>query len=943
MKILSTSWFISKWCAGCARDLLLCVFWLALATLLIVQALLLTSHQLPMPAWMLRQIETRLTILGLHAQIGNAIVNTSGRVVLENLQLSTTTSSGPLLNIDALNLRLNPVALVAGHLDITQIYASGVDFLLPAVFSPTGRTEAVISRTNLSFKPNSENLKLEQLSGHLANVTFSAHGVILLPAATGPKNELTKASVAQFVKKYIEICQRLVELEPNLQSFDSPKVDLLFEPNSQAWGKATATFTCKNTELDLTQLKPEAGRVHLTDLRLSTDLLLAPNKIQTINLFVDCGQIHTSTGYEINLLQCSVTADLSADFTQIKTRKVVATAASILTNDVPLGSTWTSINPTSLPTLEAEIATRAIGTDWHASGTADLNLHQGTIALEGAITPFITQKLEDFFGQPHGTLLTFTTPPPFNLSATLGPDWKLDQIRGHIVSGYVVGGSVPINDILGDFTFRNNEINAYNIFLHQKENTARGIYWMNVKTLDFRFLLTGQLRPVDISGWFGDWWKNFWSNFDFAPSVPVGDVTVDGQWTFPYLTNVFAGVDVNGASINNVKLDHVRTVMFIRPEWYDATEFKITDDGRTAQGTFTRTVDQRLEDTAMRTTDFDITCNLDLVETAKIFGKEGAETLAPFSFAEPPTLRLKGHLDGEASGKGTHRNIAIDLQSRGGFALYEFPLYDLSFHGLIHDADIDLNDVQVYFARGQARAQVFLSGPETARRLRFDAAVENASIGETINTLEQFFAKQNGELPPPTSKFQHQLADGRLQFQLAADGLYSDPLSFRGHGSMELSGDQLARINLFGGLSQVLSKSPLFSFTALQLKNARSSFLLDQRTVDFPDLKIKGNSASIEGKGTFLLDKKLMDFSAKVYPFGEGKTLLANTLGFVLVPISNALELKLSGTLDEPNWYFAYGPTNFIYNVTGTKPIDADPSQPVEETPKQLPKIYLRR
>ncbi len=943
MKILSTSWFISKWCAGCARDLLLCILWAILAALLILQGLLLTSHQLPLPGWMLRQIETRLDVIGLRAQLGTATLTTSGQIVVDNVQVATATSAGPLVRIGNLNLQLNPVTLLAGQLDITHVSASGIDFLLPALFSPTGRSEAVISNASIAFRPDPKNLFLEHLSGHLANVTFSAHGPINFPT-TGQRPAFDKASIAGFVKSYIQLCRRLGEIEPTLRSLETPRLNILLAPDPENGTKAAITLTSKNVELDLSRFNPEVGRVQIAGLRLSTDLPLAAKTLQIVALRVNCDQVRNTTGYEIHSLQGTLNADLSGDFKQIEPRDVIVTAGSGLIKGVPLGSTWASLRPGATHALHGEITTRAIGADWHATADADPNLRKGTVTLAGAVTPFITRKIEDFFHRPHGTLLAFNAPALFALSAEFGPDWKPGLIRGHIISGPVVGHSVPITDLQGDFTFNNNELNATDIYLHQGENIARGIYWMNAKTLDFRFLLTGQLRPIDISGWFSGWWPDFWNNFNLTASVPVADVTVDGQWRKPHLTTVFAGVDVVRPSIKDVAFDHVRTVMFIRPEFYDATELKIIKDGRTAQGTFTRTVDLRRENPAMRTMDFDITSTLDLGKTAKIFGRTGEEIFEPFTFAEPPALHLKGHLDGEASGRGSHRTITMDLLSRGDFALYDFPLYDLSFKGEIRDADIDLTDVQVSFARGQARARALISGTDAERRLRFDAAIDGASIGETINTLEQFFAKQRGELPPPTSKFQHQLADGRLQFQLAADGLYHDPLSFKGRGTIELSSDQLARINLFGGLSQVLSKSPLFSFTALQLKSARSAFVLDQTSVAFPDLKISGNSVGIEGKGTFLLDRKVMDFSAKVYPFGQGKTLLANTLGFVLVPISNVFELKLSGTLDEPNWYFAYGPTNLVYGLTGTKPNETTPApQPTDETPTKLPPNYLRR
>jgi len=49
--------------------------------------------------------------------------------------------------------------------------------------------------------------------------------------------------------------------------------------------------------------------------------------------------------------------------------------------------------------------------------------------------------------------------------------------------------------------------------------------------------------------------------------------------------------------------------------------------------------------------DFDVTSNLDLVETANMFGQAGSETVNPFTFASPPSLHLTGHIDGGASAK----------------------------------------------------------------------------------------------------------------------------------------------------------------------------------------------------------------------------------------------------------------------------------------------------
>jgi len=946
MKYMRASWAVGKWCAGCVRDLLLCALWLLLAGLMALQVYLLTVRELPMPAWMLRQIESRLAIAGLHAQIATAKLDLAGRVVLGNLQLSQTASSDPFVTVEALNLQLSPLALLHGEVEARYVRGNGVDFLLPAMLSPSGRNEPVISGVCLAFKPESGKLTLDQLTGHIANLTFSCHGTLEFPLNLQTDHAKTAgpaSALSRVLREYTAFCQELAKLEPELQSLESPHLDLVFTPASAGSACVAVSLVSTKADFDLSRLKPGAGRVQISGLRASTVLPLAVKKTQAVLLRFSCTQVHGTTNYEAQSLVCDLTGDLAPNFTKIEPTNLIATAESVLVNGFPLENPLIHLKPGTSPFFHAELATSTFGADWQINALADPGAGRGTLTVAGAITPEIVQLVEKRLGLPPGSVLKLSAPAPLSLAAEFDEGWKPRSAHGHVSTGPAVAGSVPITAFQGDFTYGHDELNVTDIRLQQGENLARGSYWMNIKDNDFSFLLTGRLRPIGISGWFDDWWPNFWGNFDFAASIPVADVAVVGQWGKPYLTTVFVHADVARTGVRSIPFDTVRTTMFIRPNFYDALELKVTQGDRSAQGTFTRAVDLSRDEDALRSMDFDVTSNLDLTETAKIFGQEGIETVQPFTFANPPSLELLGHVDGPASARGSHRLVHIGLKSSGAFSLFEFPLENLSFHGIVRDHDIDLNDVQVSFAGGQALGRAYLSGPEAERRLSFDCAIEGANIGDTIDTLEQFFAKQRGEPPSPNSKFQQQISDGRLNLQLAAQGLYSDPLSFNGHGSFELGGAQLARINLLGLLSQLLSKSPLFSFTALQLNNARSSFSLDHQRVDFPDFKITGNSAAIEAKGSFMLDKKLMDFSAKVYPFEQGKTLLASAAGFVLVPFSNALELKLSGTLDQPNWRFAYGPTNILYNITGTKPPEPDPNQPEPDKTRKLPPIYLQR
>ncbi|MGH7943502.1 MAG: hypothetical protein ACREH8_23290, partial [Opitutaceae bacterium] len=87
----------------------------------------------------------------------------------------------------------------------------------------------------------------------------------------------------------------------------------------------------------------------------------------------------------------------------------------------------------------------------------------------------------------------------------------------------------------------------------------------------------------------------------------------------------------------------------------------------------------------------------------------------------------------------------------------------------------------------------------------------------------------------------------------------------------------------------------------------------------------------------YALDRRELEFNAKIFPFQESGNLLKTVVGAVLTPLSNALEVKLSGTLAKPEWSFVIGPTNFLRALApaADAPGKAEPSPPEKEPKSQ--------
>ena len=63
----------------------------------------------------------------------------------------------------------------------------------------------------------------------------------------------------------------------------------------------------------------------------------------------------------------------------------------------------------------------------------------------------------------------------------------------------------------------------------------------------------------------------------------------------------------------------------------------------------------------------------------------------------------------------------------------------------------------------------------------------------------------------------------------------------------------------------------------------------------------------------------------------------------MLSPLSQILEVKLTGSLDKPKWAFVRGPTNFLRNLVGTpRPAEPAPSAATASPSREVP-FYLKK
>ena len=454
------------------------------------------------------------------------------------------------------------------------------------------------------------------------------------------------------------------------------------------------------------------------------------------------------------------------------------------------------------------------------------------------------------------------------------------------------------------------DLQVTDLFLRQGENVARGTYTMDTATRDYRFLLQGRLRPLDISGWFKDWWPRFWKNFDFAAAPPTADVDVRGRWGNPRQSAVFCQADAVRPVIRGVPFDHVSTTLFIRPFFYDVFAFSADHAGHSAHGAFVLAAEPHRA--MYRTLDFDVSSDLDPADWARLYGPAGAAYLAPYQYAEPPQVHLTGQLAGPEAPGGPRTKVDIALATSAPFAFHGFPLDHLKFTAAFENGELDLRQVEAGFAGGTLNGSARLAGPAEARRLAFNAVLKGADLARAANSLEEIqLPGKTATRAHPGNRFLRRASGGRLDATLTAEGRYRQPYSFQGAGQVTIAGKELGEINLFGPLSELLRKT-LLNFTSLRLDGAQASFKLEGNKLDFGQVKLTGPTAAIEARGEYWLEAKTLDFNAVVFPLHQSNLVLADALGALLTPLSSFLELRLTGSLEKPSWTFLFGPINIL-------------------------------
>lgn len=915
----------ARFCGDTLVWILCWALWVALAVVLCIQASIALSSELAVPHFVLRSLEAQFAAAHVHARFGRASFDPTGRILIENLQLSLTETSDPVVNARAVFVQLDPWQLVIGRIEPQRLQASGVTLYVPAMLSQSGRNEEILTGLDFALVPGERQFQLEHLNARLAGVAIEAHGAFELPRSPQSPGVEPLPLLATIASNYADISRQLVKVSAQLAVFQDPELHAELRPSPTRIAIAEITVSARSVKL------PQLRELEITEVRTVAHLPVAGLGPSMAPLELDCESLRTTDG-TARAVHAQLRGVFRPDAFSYEPRDVQFTADEISAHGFTLHSIIARLRPGPWPRLAGELVAECADHPIVVSGQADFARKSASGHVEGALAPAVLDSIGKLAGRDLRPVVGFSRPLELSLDARFTPGWKFEHVTGRIATRQLDAHTVPMDYVGGEVEFDGRHFIARHAVAIVGKNVARGTFEQDLVSRDYRFLLEGRLRPLEISGWFHTWWQNVFRYFDFHYAPPDASVDVVGRWRSPERSTVFVFVDATRPVIRDVPFDHARTLLFIRPNLIDGLEVVGTSGASDVHGTFTRLIDT--EANQWRSMEFKARSTLPIASGAKLLGPEIADWLDPFTSENPPELEINGRLDGPATPGPRHQSLHIVGRSRGAFSLYQFPVNNLRFDALQQDDTLSLGDVEAGVAGGTLSGEATLKGRGADRRLSFDAALTDARLAQAVKAVSDYIALRTGNPDTSSGKFLTGDPETILNTTLKAEGRFTDRFSYHGSGTALLTGKELGRVQLLGLLSQ------LFSFTSLRFNTAHADFTVDGPRLIFPAVNITGANSAIRAHGTYAMDRRDLDFNAKVYPFRESTTLLQSLAGTVLMPLSSALEVKLTGPLDQPKWAFVIGPSNLFRTLTQP----TQPAQPADnKPPPPSPAPYIQK
>ncbi len=479
--------------------------------------------------------------------------------------------------------------------------------------------------------------------------------------------------------------------------------------------------------------------------------------------------------------------------------------------------------------------------------------------------------------------------------------------RHYPISFRIEGKEVSILEApTGNFVVNGEISNEYDLEIHDSyanigSSDVKFSYTHLFKTLCYKLTISGFCNPKNVDNWMPPWWEKLWLDFKFH-EIPRGNFVIDGIWGGPVgNTRSFGFVETRSLEFRELPVKSSRNYITVDSDSISVIGKEVIHKHGKFDGSLTF---PRKYIGSPVFLNFEIEGDFPFDDGKRVFGKSVYKFL---SDSKVTKIKCKGDgkiVRSDVESNSSHEyKIALNSSTGGNFKGIPFEsIRGEIFHinnkteGKFNSVSLAGGNAKFYFASYESLDSTILSIDLDLKEANSTRIVEIVSgLNESKLSNVSFKSKLN-------KNSRESIKDGKLNLMIQAKGPPSDFLQFVGTGRILLKQKGLSQINLLGGISRELSKLSVFPSGAFTFNKLDALFKINHGKLIFDEFRLTGPISSIDALGNLNLQDGSLDLNSKVRFAGNFPIPGIKELVNLADPISKILELKIYGTIEEPNW-----------------------------------------
>ena len=880
---------------GCQKLILLTLIF-TLSVLLCGLGLTLSYDELPVPNRLLQLINRQMADQGLELDFEKINLDVRGNLLIQNARISFVQAEEPALEAELVYLDVNYPALLLRRIPIDRIGLSNATFYGSAMVTITGAADKLLEKVHLSLTKNWSRWEINYLTAQIQQLRIAASGDVsaLVEKLSQPRE---KENEKELYYQYLNFVRLLSEQSKNLATLQEPTVHLRFSSPKQKNLVLNAGGTVERFS--------QAEFPTIKSARVNAEVQLIPEVRLTAPIHLTIGSIEESR------------LPLEARRVELFLNKDHAIQTPVDIFPVNLSGTTGPITIADTNVKQVVLKGQLLSQD-HADASVSAALYDGSIHLSGTgnwkektaagrlsgkldLDPIINRPELD-----HLWKLRWSKQfKPIFLDAKFGYTGNLDDLS---TAFRIETRDIEIIKTPFQWARLRGTLNGTSLTVPRLEIGGHGndllcSFNQELKQPFYRFTAVGKFRPHDIDIWWRDWWKKTFDYLDIKEELPWMDLSIRNAFVYKKQLSMFAHAEGENINLKNMHFDRAEVRMYIRPNYIDALNLQLERPEGEASGEFQRhLVESRLKNVIV-----DLESNLDLEPSMELFGESGLRIIEPYTWEGNPKINLQGEFNFEND--DPWQDLLFKIETEQAMTLYDFPFDNLFVEGHYDHGDVLLHEVDFGFAGGEGHGEASFLRQDEQAYLIFDFDIENAELEETLRRIGKVRADPaEGDPQKEAKKKDSEPLHGKLKIHASGISPAGQGLDrVMAKGNIEVTDGNLAQIPLFGPLSSLLP------FTKLRLSSAETYFAWDDGKMSFPNLRMRGPTARLDGIGDYYTSGSNLDFQVKVYLLREADIPLVSSIIMPLFdPFSNMAAVNLKGTLANPEWRFAISPFNLF-------------------------------